>query len=70
MLYLASFLDQPVRGKTNEIIGRLEDLIVRVGEDLYPPITGLSSAMGAATSSFRQRSSNQSTASPDSSRRR
>ncbi len=41
MLYLASFLDQPVRGKTNEIIGRLEDLIVRVGEDLYPPITGL-----------------------------
>lgn len=41
MLYLASFLDQPVRGKTDETIGRLEDLIVKVGEELYPPITGL-----------------------------
>lgn len=41
MLYLASLLDQPVRGKANETIGRLEDLIVRVGEDLYPPVTGL-----------------------------
>lgn len=41
MLYLASFLDQPVRGKTNEVIGRLDDLIVKVGEELYPPITGL-----------------------------
>src|SRR6185503_2804418 len=41
MLFLASLLDQPVQGKTGEIIGRLEDVIVRLGDELYPPITGL-----------------------------
>ncbi|MFL5801031.1 MAG: magnesium transporter [Roseiflexaceae bacterium] len=41
MLFLTSLLDQPVAGKTGEVIGRLEDLIVRMGDDLYPPIAGL-----------------------------
>src|SRR6266508_3857205 len=41
MLFLTSLRDRPVEGKTGEIIGRLEDLIVRMGDDLYPPITGL-----------------------------
>src|SRR5215216_6612181 len=30
MLFLASLLDQPVQGKTGEMIGRLEDLIVLI----------------------------------------
>ena len=41
MLFLASILDRPVRGKTGEVIGKLEDLIVRMSDELYPPITGL-----------------------------
>ena len=41
MLFLASILDRPVQGKTGEVIGKLEDLIVRMGDELYPPITGL-----------------------------
>ncbi|HRD94308.1 CBS domain-containing protein [Accumulibacter sp.] len=41
MLFLASFLGQAVRGTTDELIGDLDDLIVRVGDDRYPPITGL-----------------------------
>jgi CBS domain-containing protein len=41
MLFLTSLLDRPVVGKTGELIGRLEDLIVRMGEDRYPPIAGL-----------------------------
>ena len=41
MLFLASILDLPVHGKTGEAIGKLEDVIVRIGDALYPPITGL-----------------------------
>jgi CBS domain-containing protein/sporulation protein YlmC with PRC-barrel domain len=41
MLFLASILDQPVEGKTGESIGKLEDLIVRIGDEPYPPIAGL-----------------------------
>lgn len=41
MFFLASFLGQFVRGKTDEVLGQLDDLIVRVGDELYPPITGL-----------------------------
>jgi magnesium transporter len=41
MLFLTSLLDRPVVGKTGELIGQLEDLIVRMGEDRYPPIAGL-----------------------------
>jgi len=41
MLFLTSLLDQPVEGQAGEIIGWLEDLIVRMGDELYPPIAGL-----------------------------
>ena len=41
MLFLTSLLDRPVVGKTAELIGQLEDLIVRMGDDRYPPIAGL-----------------------------
>jgi len=41
MLFLASLLDRSVQGKTGEAIGKLEDLIVRMGDERYPPITGL-----------------------------
>jgi len=41
MLFLTSIVDQPVEGKSGEPIGRIEDLIVRMGEDRYPPISGL-----------------------------
>lgn len=41
MLFLTSIVDQPVEGKSGELIGRLEDLIVRIGDDRYPPISGL-----------------------------
>jgi magnesium transporter len=41
MLFLSTLLDQPVVGKSGEVIGRLEDLIVRMGDELFPPISGL-----------------------------
>lgn len=41
MLFLSSLLDRPVQGKAIERIGVLEDLIVRIGDDRYPPIAGL-----------------------------
>jgi magnesium transporter len=41
MLFLTSIVDRPVEGKTGEPIGRIEDLIVRMGDDRYPPISGL-----------------------------
>ena len=40
MFFLTSLVDRPVQGKTGEPIGKLEDVIVRIG-DPYPPITGL-----------------------------
>jgi CBS domain-containing protein len=41
MLYLANILNTPVTGKAGEAIGALADLIVRMGEDAYPPLSGL-----------------------------
>ena len=41
MLFLASLLDQPVHGKTGEMLGRLEDVIVYISGEPYPPISGL-----------------------------
>lgn len=40
MFFLTSLVDRPVQGKTGELIGKLEDVIVRIG-DPYPPLTGL-----------------------------
>lgn len=41
MLFLANLLDRSVLGKTGERIGTLDDLIVRIADTPYPPITGL-----------------------------
>lgn len=41
MLFLTSITDRPVEGKSGEVIGQLDDLIVRMGDDRYPPIAGL-----------------------------
>lgn len=40
MIFLASILDRPVQGRTGEVIGRLDDLIVRMDAQ-YPLIAGL-----------------------------
>ena len=40
MLFLTSLVDRPVQGRTGEAIGKLDDLIVRIGEP-YPPLAGL-----------------------------
>jgi sporulation protein YlmC with PRC-barrel domain len=41
MLFLTSITDRPVEGQSGEQIGELDDLIVRIGDDRYPPISGL-----------------------------
>ncbi|HEX3555852.1 MAG TPA: CBS domain-containing protein [Thermoanaerobaculia bacterium] len=41
MFFLTSIMDRPVEGKAGEAIGRIEDVIVRMGDDRYPPISGL-----------------------------
>lgn len=41
MLFLTSLMDRPVEGKSGERIGQISDLIVRIGDDRYPPISGL-----------------------------
>jgi CBS domain-containing protein len=40
MIFLTSIVDRPVQGQAGEVLGQLEDLIVRIG-DPYPSITGL-----------------------------
>ncbi|HEU4327562.1 MAG TPA: CBS domain-containing protein [Roseiflexaceae bacterium] len=41
MLFLANLIGRPVQGKTGEAIGKLDDLIVRMGDATYPPLSGL-----------------------------
>ncbi|HEX4961425.1 MAG TPA: CBS domain-containing protein [Thermoanaerobaculia bacterium] len=41
MFFLTSIVDRPVEGKSGEAIGRIADVIVRMGDDRYPPISGL-----------------------------
>lgn len=41
MLFLTSIVDRPVQGRTGEPIGRLDDVIVRMGDERYPPLSGL-----------------------------
>lgn len=40
-MFLAHLLDSPVCGKTNELIGKLDDLIVRIDHSPYPSISGI-----------------------------
>lgn len=41
MTFIARLLGSPIYGAGSEQIGRLDDLIVRIGEERYPPVTGL-----------------------------
>ncbi len=41
MLFLASILDSAVHGASGEPLGRLDDVIVHISGDPYPPISGL-----------------------------
>jgi len=41
MLFITSIVDRPVQAKSGELLGKLEDLIVRMGDERYPPIAGL-----------------------------
>jgi magnesium transporter len=41
MLFLTSIVDLPVEGKGGDPLGRLADLIVRMGDEPYPTISGL-----------------------------
>ena len=41
MLLLTQFIGRPVRGKTDDPLGKLDDLIVHIGDTPYPPVTGL-----------------------------
>ena len=66
MLFLASIVDLPVQGKTGEVIGKLEDLIVRIGDERYPPIAGLVVRDGVGGSLCRAPVSRRSMASPGS----
>lgn len=40
MIFLASILDRPVQGRSGEVIGKLDDLIVRLDQH-YPTLSGL-----------------------------
>jgi len=41
MLLLTQYIGRSVRGKTNDALGKLDDLIVQIGDTPYPPVTGL-----------------------------
>jgi CBS domain-containing protein/sporulation protein YlmC with PRC-barrel domain len=41
VLFLTSIVDRPVQGRTGELIGQLDDVIVRMGDERYPPLSGL-----------------------------
>lgn len=41
MLYLSQILSRPIRDLEGERVARVKDLIVRLGTDDHPPVTGL-----------------------------
>jgi MgtE intracellular N domain/CBS domain/PRC-barrel domain len=47
VIHLSELLGQPVIAKSGDTIGRVEDVVVRLGEfDAYPPVTGLVAGIG------------------------
>ncbi len=38
--HLSSFLRRPILGKDGDRIGRVQDLVARLGDDAYPPVVG------------------------------
>jgi CBS domain-containing protein/sporulation protein YlmC with PRC-barrel domain len=41
LLYFSDLVNVPIRGSAGEFVGRLKDLVVRVGEEPYPMVVGL-----------------------------
>src|ERR1035438_5423871 len=44
--HLSSFLRSPLLDRAGERLGRVEDLIVRLADGGYPPVTGLKAKIG------------------------
>jgi CBS domain-containing protein len=40
-LYFSNVVNVPIRGSAGEFVGRLKDLVVRVGDEPYPTVVGL-----------------------------
>ncbi|MBI2863052.1 MAG: magnesium transporter [Chloroflexi bacterium] len=47
MLYLSQIIGRSIRDRQNEAIATIKDLIVRLGEEAYPPVVGLIARTGA-----------------------
>ena len=46
-IHLSELLGQPVIARSDDIVGKVEDVVVRLGEaDVYPPVTGLVAGIG------------------------
>src|ERR1700677_4962605 len=45
-LHLSSFLRSPLLDRAGERLGRVEDLIVRLADGGYPPVTGVKARIG------------------------
>jgi CBS domain-containing protein/sporulation protein YlmC with PRC-barrel domain len=41
MRLLSQLLGRPVRGQTNALLGKLDDLVIHIGEEPYPSVAGL-----------------------------
>src|SRR6202040_4165370 len=46
VLHLSSVLRSPLLDRAGERLGRVEDLIVRLADGGYPPVTGLKARIG------------------------
>ena len=46
-IHLSELLGQPVIARSDDIVGKVEDVVVRLGEaDVYPPVTGVVAGIG------------------------
>src|SRR5256885_17198641 len=46
MLYLSQVLNRPIRDLEGERVATIKDIIVRLGEDDHPPVTGVVARFG------------------------
>src|ERR1700761_9399305 len=46
VIRLSGLLGQPVIARSDDTIGKVEDVVVRLGGDAYPPVTGLVAGIG------------------------
>ena len=46
MLYLSQVLNRPIRDLEGERVATIRDVIVRLGEDDHPPVTGVVARFG------------------------